>query len=194
MTIVTAAFLLFLVIDPLGNIPMFLIALKRVDPKRHTRIILRELLIALAIFLIFLFLGRYLLLFLQVSENSLRIAGGIILFLIALKMIFGGSEEIFKSAEDGEPFLVPLAVPLVAGPSVMTTLILLMAGAPSRWLDWLIAMVIAWGISSGILLSSSLLNRVLGHKGLTALERLMGLLLVTVAVDMFIRGIHQAFP
>jgi multiple antibiotic resistance protein len=193
MSTLSAAFLLFLILDPLGNIPVFLTTLKAVDPARQRRVILRELLIALAIILFFLFLGQFLLQLLQVSSSSLRIAGGIILFLIAIRMIFSDIATVFGAPRQEEPFIVPLAVPLVAGPSAMTMLILLMAGDPSRWLDWLAATVLAWLCTCLILLSSYRLNRVLGTRGLIAVERLMGMLLVTVAIDMLIDGIKQTF-
>jgi multiple antibiotic resistance protein len=188
-----AAFLLFLILDPLGNIPVFLTTLKNVDPARQRKIIIRELLIALSIILFFLFLGQFLLKLLQVSSSSLQIAGGIILFLIAIKMIFSDTADVFNTPRQQEPFIVPLAIPLVAGPSAMTMVILLMAGNPARWIDWFAATVLAWLCTSLILLSSTRLNRLLGPRGLLAMERLMGMLLVTVAIDMLIDGIKLTF-
>jgi multiple antibiotic resistance protein len=193
MTVLSATLLLFLVLDPIGNIPLFLCSLKSIDSRRHKRIIIRESCIGLALLLLFLFAGRYILLLLQISQSSLSIAGGIILFLIALKMIFRGSEEIFGNATEGEPFIVPLAIPLIAGPSAMTTVILLMAREPSRWLDWFVALMCAWLLSCVILLFSNRLSRIFGNRGLIALERLMGLILTTVAVQMLITGIRQSF-
>ena len=193
MSVLSATLLLFLVLDPVGNIPLFLCTLKKIDPARHKTIIIRELCIALCVLMLFLFAGRYILSVLQISQPSLGIAGGIIIFLIAIKMIFSGSEKMFGDAPEGEPFVVPLAIPLIAGPSAMTIVILLMAREPSRWLEWLIALVCAWTITGIILLFSSRLSQLLGNRGLTALERLMGLLLTTVAVEMFITGIRQSF-
>jgi MarC family membrane protein len=193
MSILSAALLLFLVLDPLGNVPIFLAMLKQVDRKRQRAIIVRELAIALGILVVFLFAGRYLLALLQISQSSLGIAGGIILFLIAIRMIFSDIEDIFGHSPAGEPFIVPLAVPLIAGPSAMTTVMLLTAREPARWVDWLLALVVAWLASGVILYYSNGLNRVLGLKVLVAIERLMGLILTTVAVEMFISGIKQAF-
>ena len=193
MSLLSATLLLFLVIDPIGNVPLFLGALKNVEPRRHKRIIIRELSIGLAILLFFLIFGRYILLLLQISEMALSIAGGIILFMIAIKMVFSGSEKIFEGSPDSEPFIVPLAIPLIAGPSAMTIVMLLMAREPSRGFEWLLALVIAWIVSSIILVSSDRLSQLFGKRGLTALERLMGLLLTTVAVEMFIKGIRQSF-
>ncbi len=193
MSFLSATVLLVLVINPLGNIPLFLCALKSVDPQRQQRVLLRELLIGLAVLVVFLFTGRYILLVLGVSQSSLGIAGGIILMLIAIKMIFSGSEKIFENTVAGEPFVVPLAIPLIAGPASMTTAILLMARDSSRWLEWLAALVAAWVISSIILLFSHSLSRLLGDRGLTAIERLTGMILTTVAVEMFITGVRRSF-
>jgi multiple antibiotic resistance protein len=191
MTVFSAAMLLFLVIDPIGNIPLFLCILKKTDQRRQKKIILRELFIALLVLVLFLFIGRYILTFLGISEPSLSIAGGIILFLIAIKMIFADLEEIFGGNDNGEPMIVPLAIPLIAGPSAMTVVLLLMAREPSRWLEWLIALLCAWSVSVVILLLSNGISQLFGKRGLTALERLMGMLLTTVAVEMFLRGLNQ---
>ena len=193
MSFLSAALLLFLVIDPLGNIPLFLCTLKNVDRHRHRGIILRELFIGLGVLVVFLFAGRYILSMLGVSQSSLGIAGGIILLLIAIRMIFSGSEKIFENTNSGAPLLVPLAIPLIAGPSSMTTVMLIMASNPSQWLEWLASLVCAWIISCVILLFSHRLSRMFGNRGLTAIERLMGMILATVAVEMFITGIRQAF-
>lgn len=188
MTFASAAILLFLVMDPLGNVPPFLSTLAKVAPERRTRVLARELLIALAALLLFLFFGRPLLGLLGIREESLAIAGGIVLLLISLKMLFpgavGGDEEL-----DGEPFVVPLAIPLVAGPSSLAT-ILLLAGREGAD-PWMLsgALLAAWGASSAILLLSPLMQRALGRRGLVAIERLMGLLLVALAVQLFLDGV-----
>jgi multiple antibiotic resistance protein len=189
----SAALLLFLVLDPMGNVPLYLGTLKGIDHSRHRLIILRESLIALAILLLFLFFGPYILKLMKISRQSLSIAGGIILFMIAVKMIFHGSEEIFRSHPSGEPFIVPLAVPLFAGPSALTTVILLMAKDPSRWLSWLAAVLLAWLASCLILVYSARMSRLFGKRGLAAMERLMGMLLTTVAVEMLVNGIRESF-
>ena len=189
VSILSAVVLLLLVLDPVGNIPLFLTALKHVPHVRHRHIIIRESCIGLAILIFFLFAGRFILTVLRISQSSLSIAGGIILFMIAIKMVFSGSEKIFGDKAVGEPFIVPLAIPLIAGPSAMTTVLLLMAREPSKWPAWFGALVIAWLISVVVLLFSSRLSRLLGEGGLTAIERLMGMILVTVAVEMFLSGV-----
>jgi multiple antibiotic resistance protein len=194
MDVFSTALLLFLVIDPVGNIPAFLVILKGVPEERHKQIILRELFIALLALVLFLFLGQFILAILQVSQGSLGVAGGIILFLIALRMIFPVPKGVFgEEADTTEPFIVPLAIPLIAGPAAMATLMLLMARAPTEWPQWLAALLIAWSISGVILLSADQLARLLGRRTLTAIERLMGLVLTAVAVQMFIDGSGQAY-
>lgn len=194
MDIFSTALLLFLVIDPIGNIPAFLFVLKGVPEERHKQIILRELFIALVVLVFFLFLGQFILALLQVSQGSLGVAGGIILFLIAVRMIFPVPKGIFgEETEVSEPFIVPLAIPLIAGPAAMATLMLLMARDPADWPQWLAALLMAWSISGIILLSADQLARLLGRRTLTAIERLMGLVLTAVAVQMFIDGAGQAY-
>jgi MarC family membrane protein len=190
MDIVSAATLLFLVMDPLGNVPIFLSVLEGVDPSRRTRIIIRELLLALVVLVLFLFFGRYLLGFLQLSQEVIRIAGGIILFLIALKMVFPVPRSAHAPEDiDGEPLLVPLAVPLVAGPSSMAVVMLLATNDPGRLPVWLVALLAAWLLTSLILVSATGLKRLLGRRGLIAMERLMGMLLIAIAVQMLLEGI-----
>jgi MarC family membrane protein len=191
MSIESSTLLLFLVMDPLGNIPVFLAALKDVAPARQNRIVVRELLIAYGVMVVFLFAGRVVLGLLNISESALTIAGGVILFLIALRMVFPNADR--GSAEDlhGEPFIVPLAIPYVAGPSLLATELLLMSREPARWGDWLVALSLAWVATAGILMLGSRLRSTLGQKGLIAMERLMGMVLVAIAVQMFLSGIEK---
>ncbi len=191
MTLISAVVLIFFVMDPLGNVPLFLSALRHVDPARHRTIIVRELCIALVVMIAFLFTGRYLLSVLHVSPAALTAAGGVILLLIALRMIFPSGERTLREEVREEPFVVPLAVPYTAGPSVLATELLLMSREPDRWPVWLAAVFLAWIGASVILFLSSDLRRVLGDRGLTALERLMGMLLVIVSVEMLMQGIGQ---
>ena len=188
MTFASAAILLFLVMDPLGNVPLFVTALERVAPERRTRVLVRELVIALVALLAFLFFGRAVVGLLGIREESISIAGGIVLFLISLRMLFpapGGAAE----GPAGEPFVVPLAIPLVAGPSALATLLLLAGQEGARPALLAGALVAAWVASAAILLASPLLHRALGERGLVAFERLMGLLLVALAVQMFLDGV-----
>jgi multiple antibiotic resistance protein len=192
MTITAAALLLFLVMDPLGNVPLFLSSLKGVAPARQTIVVGRELLIAYVVLVAFLFGGRFLLDALHISEEALTIAGAIVLFLIALKMVFPTQQHGLAEPFEGEPFIVPLAIPYVAGPSAMATILLLMSRESDRWPEWLAALTIAWGASAAILIMGSHLRKLLGQRGLTAMERLMGMVLVALAVQMFVEGLRTA--
>jgi MarC family membrane protein len=191
VTIASAAILFFLVMDPLGNIPFFLAAMMHVEPARRTRVIVRELLVAYVVMVVFLFAGQSLLALLHISEPALTIAGGVILFLIALRMVFPSAEKSLQEDVAGEPFIVPLAIPYVAGPSLLASELLLMSASPGRWPEWLIALSLAWLGSAVIILSASRLSAWLGRRGLIALERLTGMVLVAVSVQMFLTGLEQ---
>jgi MarC family membrane protein len=191
MTTFSAAILLFFVMDPIGNIPLFLAALKPVDPVRRFRVVGRELLIAYALLVAFLFVGRPLLSVLAISEPALTIAGGIVLFLIALRMVFPAEHGKLGEDIDGEPFVVPLAVPYIAGPSALATVLLMTSRDPARRTDWFFALSAAWLASAVILLLGARLSHFLGAKGITAIERLMGMVLVASAVQMFLDGVAK---
>jgi multiple antibiotic resistance protein len=191
MTFWSAVILLFLVLDPLGNVPIFVSVLARVEPRRRTRVITRELLIALLVLLVFLVAGEWVLRVLQVTDPALTISGGVILFLIALRMIFAAPEAVFGEEPGEEPFIVPLAVPLVAGPSALAMVLLLVARDPRRIAMWLAALLVAWFATAAILLLSAPLSRALGSRGLAAIARLMGLILITVAVQLFLNGLSR---
>ena len=189
MTTLSAALLLFLILDPLGNIPIFLSLLKPLTPKRQRIVLIRELLIALAVLFIFLWAGKYVLQAMHLRQESVSIAGGIVLFLIGLKMIFPSPEGMFGETEGGEPFIVPMAIPLVAGPSGMAAVMLFSTQYPDRMLDWSLALLIAWFGTALILLSATSLYKLLGKPVLIAVERLMGMLLVAISVQMLLDGI-----
>jgi multiple antibiotic resistance protein len=187
----SAALTLFLVMDPLGNVPVFLSVLQDVPPERRRRVILREMLIALVVMLGVLLAGGQLLKALQLDQVTISISGGIVLFLIALRMVFPGEGGVAGGERGAEPFIVPLAIPLVAGPSTLAALLLLARSAPGRLPEWIAALSLAWVVTAAILWASGLFFRVLGRRGLQALERLMGMLLVMVAVQMFLNGLKE---
>ncbi|MDH3339481.1 MAG: NAAT family transporter, partial [Gammaproteobacteria bacterium] len=189
MTLASAIVLLFLVIDPFGNVPFFVAALKDVDPSRRNRVIIRELLIAYAVMVAFLFFGQPLLRVLGISGPALTIAGGMILFLIALRMVFPIRGRTTQEDIEGEPFIVPLAIPYVAGPSVLAVELLLMSEEPRRWPVWLIAVSVAWAATSIVVLFGNAVTERLGSRGLIAIERLMGMILVAIAIQMFLTGL-----
>ena len=192
MSIYTAAITLFLVMDPLGNIPVFLGVLRPVPPARRKRVILREMVIALAILVAFLFSGKFILRAMHISEPALSMGGGIVLFLISIRMIFpasGGSDN-GEGNGDEEPLIVPMAIPLVAGPSAMATLILFATQYPQEMLNWLVALIVAWTAALVVLTSAEFLRKLLGKRGIAATERLMGMILTTMAVQMFLSGVE----
>jgi MarC family membrane protein len=189
VTIASAALLLFLILDPLGNIPVFLSLLRGLPPRRQRIVLLRELLIALAVLMAFLWAGKYALELMHLRQESVSIAGGIVLFLIGIRMIFPPPEGLMGEIPDGEPFIVPMAIPLVAGPSGMAAVILMGSNDPARLGDWSLALCLAWGATAAILFSATYLYRWLGQRVLTAVERLMGMLLVAISVQMLMDGI-----
>ena len=193
MTLFSAALLLFFIMDPFGNIPLFLTALKDVAPQRRTRVVLRELLIALAVLLVFLFAGRWLLEVMHISQSSLKIAGGILLLLIAMRMVYPSGSHVNEKVV-GEPLIVPLAIPLTAGPSAMAAVIIIGSSDPDRWPTWLAAVILSWMAAALILLLGTKLSRLLGERGLVAIERLMGMLLVAIAVQLTMDGIAEFVP
>ncbi len=189
MTTLSAALLLFLILDPLGNIPLFLSLLKPLSAKRRRWVLIRELLIALAVLFVFLWAGRYVLAAMHLRQESVSIAGGIVLFLIGLKMIFPSPEGMFGETPEGEPFIVPMAIPLVAGPSGMAAVMLFSTQYPDRMLDWSLALFVAWLGTAVILFSATSLYKLLGKPVLIAVERLMGMLLVAISVQMLLDGV-----
>lgn len=191
MTILSATFLLLLVLDPVGNIPFFLSVLERVAPEQRRMVIVRELLVALLALVIFLFAGARMLRLLGIEEPSLSVAGGIILMMIAIKMTFPAGRTRVEEDIEGEPFIVPLAIPFVAGPSALATVLLIMNQEPERWPEWLAAVCIAWAITGVVLFLAEPLGRVLGRRGMIAVERLMGMVLTAIAVQMLVAGLRQ---
>ena len=188
--IAAAAATLFFVMDPIGNIPVFNAVLSKFEPRRRAKITARELVFALIILLILLFAGTSILDFLGLSQPSLNIAGGVLLFIIALRMIFPHLSTEPPVHKD-EPFIVPLAMPMIAGPSTIAMLLLLSSREPDRIWEWCTALVLAWLTATVLLTSSPFLLRALGPRGLKALERLMGMLLVLLATQMLLNGVRE---
>ena len=187
----SAAVLLFFLMDPIGNIPVLLAVLKGIESRRQRVIIIRELLIALGILLVFLVAGKPMLNFLHLQQEAVTIAGGIILLIIGLRMIFPKPEGVMGQAPGGEPFLVPIAIPMIAGPSVLSMLILMTEGSSGNRISLLFSLVIAWVMSFIILLVAPALIKVLKERGLIALERFMGMILVMMAVQMLLDGFRE---
>ncbi len=187
-TFLSATILLVLITDPIGNIPIFANALKHVAPERRARVILREILIAFVLLLTFMFVGESFLRVMNLSELSLQIGGGVILFLIALRMVFPPPAGVVDEEQMVEPLIVPLAVPAIAGPSALATVLLLVSQQPERRLEWIGALCVTMVVSAIVLVSAERIQRVIGTRLVVAVERLMGLVLVSVAIEMMLRG------
>jgi multiple antibiotic resistance protein len=178
--------------DPLGNMPIFNAILAPFDRKRRMLIVARELIFALIILLSFLFIGTEILKLFGLTQPSLNIAGGVLLFIIALRMIF--PRHVADETEGIEdPFIVPLAMPLVAGPSTIAILLFLSSSQPERIWEWCVALIIAWAGATALLVLSPILTRLLRTRGMRALERLMGMILVLIATQMLLNGVQEFF-
>lgn len=191
--ILSVALTFLLVMDPLGNVPLFITALRSVEPRRRQYVIARELLIALVIIIIFLFMGSQLLNLLHVTQPALGAAGGLILLLIAVRMIFPSPFTPLAERMDDEPFIVPLAVPYIAGPSALATEVIFINQTPDKWASLLVAIIIAWAISAVILYVSGSLVKLLGEKVMIAIERLMGMILIIISMEMLLSGVKAFF-
>ena len=189
--LISAFVLLFLVLDPLGNLPVVASLLKQVDSRRRARVVIRECFIAYLILLAFMFGGRQFLDVMHLSEISLSIAGGVILFMIAINMVFKSTENVFGESLDHEPFIVPLAIPLIAGPSALATVMLMVSREPTKLGVWVAAMTAAMVVSAVLLALGEKIEKLLGKRAMEAIERLMGLILTAIAVEMLLGGIKQ---
>ncbi|UXY16385.1 MarC family protein [Chitiniphilus purpureus] len=191
MSFFSACVLLLLVTDPFGSLPVFVSLMKNVPPARRRRVVVREILVAFAVLVLFMLFGRQFLQIMHLSETSLGIAGGVILFLIALRMVFPPSSGTGGDLPGGEPFLVPLAIPLIAGPSALATVLLLVSREPMRLWEWVGALAIALMICALTLGFAEQISRWLGERVTTAFERLMGLILTAIAVQMLLDGLRH---
>lgn len=190
-TFTSAVVLLLLVCDPFGNIPIFTAALRDVPPERRLRIVLRECLIAFVVLSVFVFIGRPFLDLLGLSELSLQIGGAVVLMLVALRMVFPTPDGVYGASPGGEPFIVPLAIPAMAGPSALATVMLLVSRNPARWPEWIGAIAVVMVVSAVVLVFADRLQRWLGERVTAAFERLMGLVLAAIAVELFLQGVRQ---
>ncbi|MFI4922291.1 MAG: MarC family protein [Burkholderiales bacterium] len=190
ISFVSATILLLLVVDPFGNIPVFIAALANIKSSRRLGIVLRECAIAYMVLLTFMFFGAWFMRLLRLTDASLGIAGGVILFLIALRMIFRHREGVFGDSIGGETFIVPLAIPSIAGPSALATVLLLVSKEPARIIEWIVALTMAIGISTVVLVFGERISKLVGERGIMAFQRLMGLILTAIAIQMLLHGIE----
>jgi MarC family membrane protein len=193
-TFASALILLLLVLDPLGSLPIFISVLRNVDPARRARVAVREGLIAFGVLMAFMLGGQHFLQVMRLSERSLEVAGGVILLVIAMRMVFGGSEQMYAAEGTArEPFVFPLAVPLLAGPSAMATVLLLASRQPAGMWQWVAAITVAMAVSTAVLLAADRIRRLLGDSVVTAMEKLMGLVLTAIAIEMLLAGMKRYF-
>ncbi|MFL6674119.1 MAG: MarC family protein [Massilia sp.] len=183
--------LLLLVTDPFGNVPLFVSALNPVPAARRPRIVIRECAIAFLLLLLFMFFGRHFLTALQLTEVSLRIGGSVILLLIAIRMVFPHPDGVLGRTEGGEPFIVPLAIPALAGPSALATVLLFSSSSAEEVMVHVAALAAVGLVWLAVFLSADRLQRLLGTQVMTAFERLMGLLLTAMSVEMLLGGVRE---
>jgi small neutral amino acid transporter SnatA (MarC family) len=193
MSLLSCISILFLVMDPLGNIPVLVGVLKGLPPERVRRIMLREHFFALGLLFFFIFFGQFFLQLLGIQDPALGISGGIVLFLIAIKMVFPMREGVFGDLPGGEPFFVPIATPLIVGPSALSTVLILASKSDVGFWKLSAAVAAAWAASLAILMNAPKVAALLGERGVTAIERLMGMILTTIAVQMLLTGLAQFF-
>ena len=192
-TFLSAFILLLLVLDPFGSLPVFISVLGGVSPERRTRVAIREVLIAFGGLAVFMVAGQGFLNLMRLSERSLEVAGGVILIIIAIRMIFGGGEIYGTDLRGREPLVFPLAVPLLAGPSAMATVLLLASRQPDHLVQWIVALTAAMAVSGLVLLAADRIRLVLGSQMVAAIEKLMGLVLTAVATEMILVGLKRYF-
>lgn len=187
----TATILLILIVDPLGNIPIFINALRNVAAERRGWVVLREVGIAFMALLTFLLLGEHFLRLMHLTDISLQLAGGIILFLIALRMVFPAADDRMNLEVVGEPLIVPLAIPALAGPSAMATVMLLSSQGPGQTIEWIGALTVTMLVCAFVLILAERIQRLMGPRTVIALERLMGLVLIAISVEMILAGMRS---
>ena len=189
MSIIFAtAFSLFLISNSLGNLPFILALLKSYPAKRQRAILIREMLIALGILFVFGFFGDNIIGFLGISEGIIGIAGGALLFIIALTMVFPSSEA--KPISTQEPFIVPIAIPCMSGPGSIAAVMLYSTQFDTHWKMSLV-ILISWGASLLVLLTAPYIKRAIGDRGLIALERFGGLLMCLISIQLISSGLIQ---
>ena len=186
----SAAVVIALVIDPFGNVALVNAMLADVAPARRRVVILRECAIAFAILAIFMTFGRSFLELMHLSETAVSIAGGVILFMIAIRMVFAHPEGALGGPQRGEPLIVPLAVPLIAGPSALATVMLMASREPEKIGMWWAALTAALVLTTIVLLAGARLQAWLGERAMHAIERLLGLILTAIPVEMLLGGIR----
>jgi MarC family membrane protein len=192
-TFLSAFVLLLLVLDPFGSLPIFISVLRTVPVQRRTAVAIRESLIAFGVLLLFMLAGQSFLALMRLSERSMEVAGGVILLIIAIRMVFASGGEIYAADGQREPLIFPLAVPLMAGPSALATVLLLASRQPDRLLLWIGALTAAMAVSAIVLIAADRIRKLIGSSMVAAMEKLMGLVAAAIAVEMILAGLKRYF-
>lgn len=190
---VSAFILLLLVLDPLGSLPVFIPIMRDVPPARRRWVAVREVGIAFGVLFAFMFFGDAFLRVMRLSERSLEVAGGVILLMVAIRMIFSQEGGVYGTPQGKEPLIFPLAVPLLAGPSAMATVLLLASRQPDKLASWVAALTAAMLVSGAVLMLCDHIRRWVGDSVVSATEKLMGLVLTAIAVEMILAGLKRYF-
>ena len=189
LTVASMALMLFFMANPIGNVPVFVSLVKDFEFRHQRWILFRESIISLVLMYLFLFLGEPFLNTILIDQYAVELSGGILVFLIALNMIFPDhSEDSGPKATAREPFVVPIATPLIAGGGCFALTMILAKQAPAANVS--LAIIIAWIPVIAIVVASAYLQRILGRRGLVATEQLMGMLLMMLAVGLLLKGLH----
>lgn len=182
--------ILFLIMDPIGNISSYLSMVEKIPERRQAWVAFREMLIALGAMLLFCLLGETIFNYLNLTEASLHFSAGIILFLVAIKILFLSPTSPRANLPKEEPFIIPLAIPLIAGPALLATIMLYAHLDKTTW-NMLGAIFLAWAAASLVLAAAAPIKRIIGDNGLLACERLIGMLLIILGVQRFLIGIEE---
>jgi multiple antibiotic resistance protein len=188
MTLLTLILTLFLIINPLGNMKHFLTLLEGLKSKRQCFVIAREMILALITMFVFSFFGEHIAGAFDLKQTTIYLASGLILFLSAIKIIFPPKEDFIPRLHGEEPFLVPIAIPIIASPALLATIMLFSQTEPLMW-PMVVSILVAWGLSVLLLLASRPILKMVGQNGLVAIERLMGMILILISIQRFMEGV-----
>lgn len=192
MSIIQLAMIFFIVTNPIGNSPTIIALIKDYSVREQQKILLREAIISMLLAMFFLFLGETFLNCLNIQNFALTTSGGVLLFIVALKMIFSTRDERQIVGPKQAPFIVPIATPLLSGAGLLT-MIMLYSKQEANDMKILLAILLAWVGVTAVLVAAPYMQIFLGKRGLAALEQLMGMLLAMIATEMIVNGFSLFF-
>jgi multiple antibiotic resistance protein len=182
----------FVLADALGNIPIVLVLTKGMEPEQRTKVVDRASIVATGVLLLFAFGGQFFLNYLEISMGSLRVAGGLLLLLIALKMLEGELDTPIVE-EERDIAITPLALPLLAGPGTLTTVMLMMSESPMAHLSVVVGIVTAMIVTWFIVRQAGRIDHLIGPEGALIIMKLLGFLLAALAIEIGSAGIRELF-